>query len=74
VERDFETEELWDDEAQFRARQNRGIEQADRGEFIEAEEMDSRINARRRRAVPQGLSPFWQVASNVGAKAQTPAQ
>jgi hypothetical protein len=41
VERDFETEELWDDEAQFRARRTRGIEQADRGEFIEAEEMDS---------------------------------
>ena len=30
-------------EAQFRAAVQRGIEQADRGEFIEEEEMDARV-------------------------------
>ena len=32
-----------EDDAQFRAAVQRGIEQADRGEFIEEEEMDARV-------------------------------
>lgn len=34
---------LLDDDARFRAGVKRGIEQADRGEFIEEEEMDARV-------------------------------
>jgi hypothetical protein len=43
VERDSEMEELIDDEARFCAGVKRGIEQADRNEFIEETEMDARI-------------------------------
>ena len=34
---------LLDDDVRFRAAVQRGIEQADRGEFIEEEEMDARV-------------------------------
>ncbi len=34
---------LLDDDARFRAGVRKGIEQADRGEFIEEEEMDARV-------------------------------
>lgn len=34
---------LLDDDARFRAGVKKGIEQADRGEFIEEEEMDARV-------------------------------
>ena len=34
---------LLEDDARFRAGVQRGIEQADRGEFIEEEEMDARV-------------------------------
>ena len=34
---------LLKDDAQFRAGVQKGIEQADRGEFIEEEEMDARV-------------------------------
>ena len=43
MERDFEMDEVMDDEARFRAGVQRGIEQADRNEFIEEKEMDARI-------------------------------
>ena len=43
MESDFETEKLKDDDARFRAGVKRGIDQADRGEFIEEAEMDARI-------------------------------
>ena len=34
---------LLEDDARFRAAVRRGIEQADRGQFIEEEEMDARV-------------------------------
>jgi predicted transcriptional regulator len=34
---------LLEDDARFRAAVRKGIEQADRGEFVEEEEMDARI-------------------------------
>ena len=43
MESDFETEKSKDEDARFRAGIKRGIEQADRGEFIEEAEMDARI-------------------------------
>jgi len=36
---------LLEDDASFRTAVQRGLEQADRGEFIEEEEMDARIKA-----------------------------
>ena len=36
---------LLEDDAAFRAAVQKGLEQADRGEFIEEEEMDERINS-----------------------------
>ena len=51
---------LLEDDVRFRAGEQKGIEHTDRGEFIEEEEMDARVN----RLIQAGAAtklPLWKL-------------
>jgi len=51
---------LLEDELRFRAGEQKGIEHTDRGEFIEEEEMDARVNRLTQAGAATKL-PSWKL-------------